>query len=102
MPPVKQNPNRLCPQLNLPTILGTKTAPFFAFLSSGSVDYQRLTAIWEPPPISDFVHIPASPKPAADSAITGFSRRPPFWYCLSYAGWVIAMEPARLPTLRSL
>src|SRR5438105_2951732 len=46
-----QNPNQLCPPLNLPTILGTKTAPFFAVLSSGSLDYQRLTAIWEPPPL---------------------------------------------------
>jgi len=44
-----QNPNRLCPPLHPPTILGTKTAPFFAIFSSGSVDYQRLTAIWEPP-----------------------------------------------------
>src|SRR5438067_817001 len=43
-----QGHNRLCPPLNPPTILGTKTAPFFAVLSSGSLDYQRLTAIWEP------------------------------------------------------
>src|SRR2546421_6418646 len=45
-----KGPNRLWPPLHPPTILGTKTAPFFAILSSGSVDYQRLTTIWEPPP----------------------------------------------------
>src|SRR5205085_12514552 len=45
-----QNLNPLCPSFHSPTILGTKTAPFFAVLSSGSVDYQRLTTIWEPPP----------------------------------------------------
>src|SRR5437016_1702138 len=31
-----KNHNQLCPPLNLPTILGTKTAPFFAVFSSGS------------------------------------------------------------------
>src|SRR5437016_4893284 len=46
-----QSHNLLCAPLNSPTILGTKTAPFFAISSSGSLDYQRLTAIWEPPPI---------------------------------------------------
>src|SRR2546423_4103476 len=68
------NPNRLWPPLNLATILGTTTAPFFAVSPSGSHDYQRLTTIWEPRSILHETSHPQIPLPL--SWLLRFSGRP--------------------------
>ena len=79
-----QSHNGLCPPLNSPTILGTKTAPFFAVLSSGSVDYQRLTTIWEPPSPGGWAWRPLKTHVQPSNLIQNLPDAHPFQYVVAF------------------
>src|SRR5437588_3652253 len=82
--PLKQNHNPLCPALKPPTISGTKTAPFFAVLSSGSVDYQRLTTIWEPPSPGGWAWRPLKAHVQPSNLMQNLRDAHPFQYVVAF------------------